>query len=338
MPRGNLFHILFMEGEVGVSFEDCVPLEGDDHGDDGSVHTTFVDFDDQESSGTMVRWAYVDPINGSFYSVQYLAEWSEYPSHVTKVVLDFLRRASASSYLKVPVYDNRPTLLQQQYEVLKGTTAAMNPSFVALMGSIQLFAETWEKVAKALGTSSVTTIQRRVCLGFDTLDYRASTGVMQGVANRDMPFLVEDMIDIEELPKRDDLRRLMSGVKYATNITWMAESMTFTNPEGEQSYFFFAKYGDALTGLVDVAYSSIKSKFTIAKDMLIVRRQRSVLGGIYSSDETSIQYVPHTLTLNDTLILELFWEMIAFHQLAIALGGVPPQYPDLSGLCDRSIP
>lgn len=337
-PRGNLFDVLFMEGEVGVSFEDCVPFEDDDQEDGGSVHTMSVVFDDEKSSGSMVRWAYVDPTDGSFYSVQYLAEWSEYPSHVTKIVLDFLRRASASSYLKVPVYDRRPTLLLQQYELPNGTTGAMDPSFVALMGSIQLFAETWEKVAKAFGTSSVTSIQRRVCLGFDTLDYKASTGVMQGVANRDMSSLVEEMIDIEELPKRDDLRRLMAGVKYATNITWMAESMTFTNPAGEQSYFFFAKYGNAATGLADVVYSTVKSKFTIAQDMLVVRRQKSVLGGIYTSDETSIQYVPHTLTLNDTLILELFWEMIAFHQLAIALGGVPPQYPDLSGLCDRSIP
>ncbi|KAF8939314.1 hypothetical protein BGZ47_008225 [Haplosporangium gracile] len=338
-PREGLFDILFMEGEVSVTFDNCIPLKGGNQDGDGEVHTTYVLFDDQELSGSTVRWAYVDPSDGSFRSVQYLAEWAAYPSYFTKVVLDFLRRASASSYLKVPIYDKRPSFLQQ-YQVPSSTTIAASltssVSFDVLMDSIGKFADAWSKLVNAIGSSSVTTIQRRVCLGFDALDYKASTGVMQGVSSKDMALLVEDVVDFEELPRREDIRRLMSGVKYSTNFTWMAESMTFTNPEGEQSYFFFAKYGDALTDMADVVYSSIKSKFVVAKDMLIVHRQKSSLLGLDRSDEMSIEYVPHTLTLNDTLILEMFWEMIAFHQLAISLGAEPPKYPDLSGLCDRS--
>lgn len=340
VPRDDLFDILFMEGEVSVTFKDCEPLEDDDQDDDeGSVHARFVSFDDdQVFAGSMVRWAYIEPANGTFRSMQYVAEWRDYSSYVSKVLMDVLRIASASSYLKVPVYDKRPSFMQQ-YQVFNGTTS-LTPSlsFDSLMDSIGKFAETWEKLAKAIGSSSVTTIQRRVCLGFDALDYKASTGVMQGVASQDISPLVEDVVDFEDLPRREDIRRLMSGVKYSTNFTWMAESMTYTNPNGKQSYFFFAKYGDALTGMADVVYSSIKSKFVVAKDMLIVHRQESSLFGLDKSDEMSIEYVPHTLTLNDTLILEMFWEMIAFHQLAISLGGEPPKYPDLSGLCDRSIP
>ncbi|KAG0300914.1 hypothetical protein BGZ98_008773 [Dissophora globulifera] len=115
--------------------------------------------------------------------------------------------------------------------------------------------------------------------------------------------------------------------------------MTFTNPAGVSSYFFFAKYGgDGSTDMVNVVYSAVKSKFVLAPDMLIVRRQKSSWFGFRKSDETSIEYVPHTLTMNDTLVLEMFWEMVAFRQLAISLGGDPPMYPDLSGYCDRSTP
>ncbi|KAF9150723.1 hypothetical protein BG015_007448 [Linnemannia schmuckeri] len=357
----GLFDILFMEGDLGVAFEECEPEEEDDGDEDldALLAVAPISLDVQES-GLMVRWGYIDSTDGSFGSVQYLAQWESYPSHVSKVLLDFLRFASASSYLKIPVY-NKPLLPsspptrshrhskflqhQQQQLQMQDTSAGaaaplvMDPSFVALMESIKLFAETWEKVAKAIGSTVSTTIKRRVCLGFDALDYKATSSVMEGVAYKNLAYLVEDVVDMEDLPRREDIKRLMSGVKYSTNFTWMAESMTFTNPAGEQSYFFFAKYGgDGSSERANVVYSAIKSKFVLAPDMLIVRRQKSSWGGFRKSDETSIEYVPHTLTLNDTLALEMFWEMIAFHQLAISLGAEPPKYPDLSGLCDRSIP
>ncbi|KAF9146156.1 hypothetical protein BGX30_003501 [Mortierella sp. GBA39] len=365
-PHDNgLFDILFMEGDLGVAFEDCEPEEEDDDDEeDLGSWTTLVRIPmATQESGSMVRWGYVDSNDGSFGSVQYLAEWESYPSHVSKVLLDFLRFASAASYLKIPIYRKplsppslspspcprrHPILHQHQRQQLQlqdastgavVTPLAMDPSFVALMESIKLFAETWEELAKAMGSTTSTTIKRRVCLGFDTLDYKASSSVMQGVAHNNIAELVEEVVDLEELPRREDIKRLMTGIKYSTNFTWLAESMTFTNPAGESSYFFFSKYGgDGSTGMANVVYSAIKSNFTLAPDMLIVRRQKSSWFGFSKSDETSIEYVPHTLTLNDTLVLEMFWEMVAFHQLAISLGGDPLMYPDLSGYCDRSIP
>ncbi|KAF9114038.1 hypothetical protein BGX30_006745 [Mortierella sp. GBA39] len=130
----------------------------------------------------------------------------------------------------------------------------------------------------------------------------------------------------------------MSGVKYSTNFTWTAESMTFTNPAGEQSYFFFAKYGgDEGSERSDVVYSSVKSQFVLAQDMLILHRQSSSFWGLFNSEETYIEYVPHTMTLNDTLVLEMYWEMIAFRQIMTSLGEEPPKTPDMSGLCNRSM-
>ncbi|KAK3836204.1 MAG: hypothetical protein J3R72DRAFT_477205 [Linnemannia gamsii] len=338
---GGLLDVVFMEGDLGVTFDECVPEESQDP--DCPMHMLPSDNNNNNKvSGSMVRWAFVDPEDGSFRSTQYLAEWSIYPSYVSKVLLDILRYGSAMSYLKIPVYNKPQSAHFQQYQQDPDSVVvaplANSLSFMAMMDAINKFAEGWEKLAKAIGSSSTTTVKRRVCLGFDQLDYKATSSVMQGVSIKNLPLLVEDVVDLEALPNRDDIKRLMTGVKYSTNFTWMAESMTFTNPAGEQSYMFFAKYGDAVTEMADVVYSAIKSKFVIAKDMLIVRRQKSGILGFGRSDETSIEYIPHTMTLNDTLILEMFWEMIAFHQLAISLGGQPPKYPDLSGLCDRSIP
>ncbi|KAF9960928.1 hypothetical protein BGZ72_005428 [Mortierella alpina] len=347
VPSNNILNILFMEGDLVVAFQECEPdddvdttlaVPSDKHTSEG--HTS-----EGHASDSMIRWGYVNP-NGSFRSVEYLSRWMSYPSFVSKVLLDMFRFVSAASYLKIqppPQKKASVSVSRQQYGIqsVKHTTLApltLDPSFVALMESIKLFAETWEKVAKAIGSSTVTTLQRRVCLGFDKLDYNATTSILQGVEINNLANIVDEIIDTEGLPKRDDIKRLLSGVKYSTNFTWFAESMTFSNPDGQQSFMFFAKYADRVTGMANVVYSVIKSSFALAKDMLIVRRKSTGCFGLCNDDTTSIEYIPHTLTMNDTLILEIFWEMIAFHQMAASLGVEPPKYPDLSGFCDRSIP
>ncbi|GJJ67800.1 hypothetical protein EMPS_00146 [Entomortierella parvispora] len=342
VPHENSFDILLLESELGIAFEDC-KCDGNEirNGACSLLHVR----SDNQGSGSNVRWGYIKS-DGSVGSVEYLAEWKSYPAYVSKVLLDLLRFATASSYLKVPppVRSSLPTpALVRQAPMPTSNNKAVeplvtSPSFGAIMMAINQFADTWDKVMKTFGPSSRTDIKRRVCLGFDALDYSASSMVLAGVDVKNLPLLVEDVIDTEDLPKRGDIKRLMSGVKYSTNFTWIGESMTYSNPDGTQSYLFFSKYADALSGMADVVYCAIKSTFTLAPDMLIVHRQKTGLLGFGRSDETSIEYVPHTLTLNDTLILEMFWEMIAFHQLALAMGAEPPKYPDLSGLCDRSIP
>ena len=154
-----------------------------------------------------------------------------------------------------------------------------------------------------------------------------------------MPRLVQYVVDREDLPRQEDVKRLVSGVRYSTDFTWMAESITFTNPAGEQSYFFFAKYGgEEGSETSDVVYSSVKSLFVLAHDMLVLHRQSSSFWGLFSSEETYIESVPHMMTLNDTMVLEMYLEMITFRQIMISLGDEPPKTPDLSGLCNRSMP
>lgn len=57
VPRDDLIDILFMEGEVSITFKDCEPLEDDDRDDDdGPNLARFVSFeDDQVFVGSIVR-------------------------------------------------------------------------------------------------------------------------------------------------------------------------------------------------------------------------------------------------------------------------------------------
>ncbi|KAF9099882.1 hypothetical protein BGX23_009737 [Mortierella sp. AD031] len=330
-PRDSLLDVLFMESNLEVTFLECEPEE--DHEPSNKTLDGYATIKD-EVFGSVVRWASVQP-DGSFNPVQYLARWTHYSLYVTKVLLDLLRFASAASFLKVPVL--LPELIHQEVAD-EPTVPPQDPAYVAIMKAIQLAAETWEKVTKAIGNTMTRTVQRKVCLGFDAVNYTVGTFNLEGITPDNLPRLVEGVVRLEELPNRDDIKRLMLGVTYSRNFTWMAESMIYSAPNGEQSFLFFAKYTDPETDMTKVLYSRVRSNYVLAPDMLIVHQKRSSWLGLSKSDTVSIEYIPHTMTLNDALMLEMFFEMKSFHQIAIALALPSPKYPDLTGLCDRSIP
>ncbi|KAF9189633.1 hypothetical protein BGZ50_000662 [Haplosporangium sp. Z 11] len=337
-PRGSLIDCLFIGNNLDATFSECEPLDDDLSESCMGRSRVMVPDDNDESEGTMIRWATLEP-NGSFRHVHYLAQWPLYSWHTNKAMLDFMRFFTVSAYLGVPI-PRVGSWSVHQNPTNAGIDAlsvqAVDPSVLAIMESIKLFAQTWESVTKAIGTSISEDIRVKVCLGFQSVKYTARSLVGLGIQAKNLPRLIEETMSLAQLPAREYLKTIMLGIKYSTNITWVTESMTYSAPSGEHYFLFLAKYGNAKMRTADVAYTMLKSEFLLAPDMLIVHRKESYLGGIFGREKTLIEYIPHTLTLNDTLILQKFWEMIAFHNLAIA-AGVPPQpYPDLSGLCDRT--
>ncbi|KAF9279546.1 hypothetical protein BGZ68_007855 [Mortierella alpina] len=332
--------------KVDVNFMDCDMLN------DPSDSSASIP--DSTSNGAVIRWATVQP-DGSFKPVQYLNSWSLYPENIDKAMMDILRYDTATGYLNVitPEAETPAPPTQRLPEVSASALALSENSKALLLApralpaviaaidmivkAIGAFAETWEKVAKAFSSGMTKTIQRRVCLGFDAVDFHADSFVINGVARNDLSPMMEELANIAELPKRGDVRSALVGMKYSSNFTWTGENMMYRDEAGNMGFLFLGKQGDAKTGEANLVYSRVTSNFKLAEDMLLVRRQISVLGGIWKSDTTEISSVPHTFTPQDTQIMQMFWQMIAFRQMAMSAGIEPPKYPDLSFLCDRSI-
>ncbi|KAF9953008.1 hypothetical protein BGZ72_005759 [Mortierella alpina] len=346
-PKGKALEVVLLENQVDVNFMDCDMLN------DPSDSSASIP--DSTSNGAVIRWASVQP-DGSFRPVQYLNSWSLYPENIDKAMMDILRYDTATGYLNVITPEANSYSEPQTQRLPEASAAALALSdnskalllapralpavmlaIDAIVKAIGAFAETWEKVAKAFSSGMTKTIQRRVCLGFDAVDFHADSFVINGVARNDLSPMMEELANIAELPKRGDVRSALVGMKYSSNFTWTGENMMYRDQAGNMGFLFLGKQGDAKTGEANLVYSRVTSNFKLAEDMLLVRRQISVLGGIWKSDTTEISHVPHTFTPQDTQIMQMFWQMIAFRQLAMSAGIDPPAYPDLSFLCDRSI-
>jgi len=56
-----------------------------------------------------------------------------------------------------------------------------------------------------------------------------------------------------------------------------------------------------------MVFSLVNSDFELAKDMIVLHEHKSSLFGLNNKDRKIMQNVPHTLTLNDTLVLQMFF-------------------------------
>ncbi|CAO3565345.1 unnamed protein product [Mortierella alpina] len=222
-----------------------------------------------------------------------------------------------------------------------------DPRFEMIMRSIQLFAETWEKLAQALASNVTETVKRKVCLGFDSVAYHAESFVLQDVPSAKSGTVLKRIIRANDLPPSANKGNILLGVEYSDKFTWVGENMIYKDQKGNQAFLFLAKHGNVYKSgkgrnqkkreTVDIIYSRVKSNYLLAQDMLIVREQKSILGGIWKSDKTYINHVPHTLTPEDTQVLQMFWQMIAYKQMAQATRVTAPKMPNLKGLCDRTM-
>ncbi|KAG0015007.1 hypothetical protein BGZ82_001574 [Podila clonocystis] len=324
------FNVLFLDNGLTVGYTECTITDEPSDGEFALTLLLTLHPLTDESSGSTVRTATVGA-DGSFQSVEFPVEWPRYSGYVNKVALDLHRIAACASFLKISIPQN-------SWEEPTAMVTVVDPSFGALMSTIQLFAKTWQEVVKAFGSSTTQTVQRRVCLGFESLDYKVDTMLLEGIRKEAVPKVINLLARRALLPEREDLKLALDLVVYADDFTWLSNSMQYVQPTGEASFAYLGKYGNDTDHRAKMVFSQVHSNFELAKDMLIVHEQSSRLGGLIRDDRTIIQYIPHTLTLNDTLVLQMFWQMMSYHQIVMALGEEPPAYPDLSFLCDRRNP
>ncbi|KAF9537436.1 hypothetical protein BGW38_010058, partial [Lunasporangiospora selenospora] len=75
------------------------------------------------------------------------------------------------------------------------------------------------------------------------------------------------------------------------------------------------------------------STFKIAPDILVITRKSVKWFGLDRSEEVIFRNVPHILTLNDTALLNTYFEVVAYRKLALVIGATIPSYPDLGPAC-----
>ncbi|KAG0084495.1 hypothetical protein BGZ92_009825 [Podila epicladia] len=247
------FDVLFLENDLTVNYVDEFARH---------LHLS-LNLPSEKTAGSNVRTAAIQ-LDGSFHDVEFLS-------------------VPASLGCFIPQHSQQVT----------ATTMVADPSFAALMSSIQIFAKTWQEVVKAFGSSTTQT----------SLDYKVDTMLLKGVSKEAVLKVVDLLARRAQLSDNEDLKLALELVTYTDDFTWLSNSMQYVQPTGEASFAYLGKYGNDTDHRAKIVFSQVHSSFSLAKDMLI-----------------------------------MFWQMMSYHQIVMALGEEPPAYLDLSFLCDRTIP
>ncbi|CAF3298587.1 unnamed protein product, partial [Rotaria sp. Silwood2] len=88
------------------------------------------------------------------------------------------------------------------------------------------------------------------------------------------------------------------------------------------------KNGDSIQNTASFFIVDINANWDLAPDLLIITKQTSILGGLWSSSKQSIQQVPHVLTLDEAMKLQQFFMAIALSNM-VKTFGVNVTFPTL---------
>ncbi|KAF9418178.1 hypothetical protein BGZ76_004437 [Entomortierella beljakovae] len=277
--------------------------------------------------GSILRWS-IPQDEGYFSNVHYIIQWPVYTKEQNKILMDILRYASATTYLKDPIH-------REIDEPESG--GGVGDSLSAIGKGLGDIGEGWSKFSDAFANKASETVTREICLGFSRYEHTAKAFYAQGIAQENFPKIVDAVLNIAKVRTSDieDIREALIVLEFSSNITWIGESVSYTSEDGFHRYFYLYKYANEITGKIDIIFSFVSSTFTIAPDILTVQRKTVKWIGLSRSEDVVFRNIPHTISAIDTVLLNTYFEVVLYRQVAIVTGLSIPDYPDMGPVCRR---
>ncbi|KAF9080200.1 hypothetical protein BGX23_002511 [Mortierella sp. AD031] len=328
-PRPGLLECFFIGSEMSSSHSECI---------DPAVDPEVTP--DPVQEGSIVRLS--EPqAEGYYFPVHYMVQWLAYSPQVNKAVMDMLRVASAAAYLRILVSRPEPRVFTPaSFSALFDNPVpgkdAGNP-MVEIGKGIGAIGDGWSKFANAVHHSVSETVTRQICLGFERYEHTVRALSARGIDQDRISELVDALIELAhvQVPDIDELKKMMVILEFSPNITWTGEHVMHTSNDGFHRVFYFYKHVNEVSQKVDIVFGTLASTFTIAPDVLTVHRRKSSWAGLSRSDMVFYRNVPHEMSASDIMLLNLYFEVVAYRKLAVALGQPIPHFPSLQPVCQQ---
>ncbi|KAG0255149.1 hypothetical protein BGZ95_005853 [Linnemannia exigua] len=255
--------------------------------------------------------------------------------------MDILRYASATAYLRIPIghvrpvdglHITEPTSVGNDFD-----TQGAGDSMDAIGKGLGSIGDGWKKLSDSIANRASETVTREICLGFAQYEHTVKTLSGQGLDQEHFVKVVDGLIKMAKVrdPDVKDLKRSMELLEIFPNITWTGTTVSYTSDDGFHRFFYFYKYISEITQKIDIVFGMISATFRIAPDVLIIRKNKVRWLGLDRSDTVEFRNVPHTLSPNDTKLLDTYFEVVLYRKLALVQHLPFPDYPDMGPVCPR---
>ncbi|KAF9200913.1 hypothetical protein BGZ49_008856 [Haplosporangium sp. Z 27] len=277
-----------------------------------SPHCRLVKDPDLPEEGSIARLS-IPEQDGHFSSARYLAQWPAYIKDLNKATMDIARYAGAHAFLRIPVSrPNKPQRLSDNTLIpFEFSSTAVGESMLAVGKGMSAIGEGWSKISNAIGPRLSESVKRQICLGFKRYEHTIKAIAAHGIPQYRFEEVVDALIKIAKVKNQDveELRNAMIILEYTDD------------------------YANQTTNTVDIAFGTLAADFTIAPDTMITEKKKVGWFGLKHEETTEFRDVPHTITYNDTLLLNTYFEVVAYRQMAGVLALPMPDYPSMASMC-----
>ncbi|KAG0285027.1 hypothetical protein BGZ98_005688 [Dissophora globulifera] len=251
--------------------------------------------------------------------------------------MDIARYAAALAFLRITVpHPNEPhNSLISSLVPFEINIAAVGESMIAIGEGMSAIGEGWSKLSNAIGPHYSENVRQVVCLGFKRYEHTIKAIAAHGIPQYRFEDAVNALIKIARVKNKDveELREVMLILEFSDDVTWKGQTVSYTSDDGFHRFFHFYKYLNQTTNAVDIAFGSLAADFSIASDTMIIEKKEVGWLGLNHEETTEYRDVPHTLTYNDTVLLNTYFEVVAYRQIAAVLNMPVPEYPSTGGVC-----
>ncbi|CAF4724417.1 unnamed protein product, partial [Rotaria sp. Silwood1] len=194
---------------------------------------------------------------------------------------------------------------------------------IALAQAVSAVTKAWKDVVSAFKTSSSTTITRITRLGFTYFHQKSTILKAIDIPADKVPEFINAIIIDYNLPSKGSF---MLGLTYSDDFTWDSIEYLYSPAmDGNYSSLTLFKNGDSVKNTASFFIVDIDANWQLAPDLLLIRESKSILGGIWEETKESIQEVSHILTMEEAVLLQKFFMVIAMGNMAATF--VPTALP-----------
>ncbi|KAF9288480.1 hypothetical protein BGZ74_000911 [Mortierella antarctica] len=340
-PRQDVIDCIYIGGSVDARHSECEVYPSLPDGEDDHLPSRQVSENESQrlpQEGSIVRTS-IPQEDGRFAQVHYIVEWSDYSRQDNKVIMDIVRYADATAFLRIPI--THPLAMESASDFhlksLDFEAMELGTSMLALGTGMGAIADGWSKLANVIGPHSSETIKRYICLGFSKYEHSVRALAAHGIPQYRFVEVVDALINIAkaQVPDVEDLRAAMLVLEVSDDVTWTGNSVMYTSDDGYHSWFYFYKFHDTATDKFDIVFGTLRADFRLSPDILAIEKKKVGWLGIGHEESVELRNIPHDVTPDDAALLNKYFEVVAYRALRLAMNMTVPEYPSINPVCDH---
>ncbi|CAF2992268.1 unnamed protein product [Rotaria sp. Silwood2] len=271
--------------------------------------------------------------NGEFLKEQlstYITTWQVKTTHIALNILRFIgatKLVPVNRYRMLSYFNPEILSPKNMSNIIdRSEPRSISAKIIALSQAVSSATKAVKDVIDTIKSSSSTTITRVTRFGFNYFNQKSSVlKAMEIPAARAEQFIQALILDYN-LPSKGSF---MLGLTYSDDFAWDSIQYLYSpSMNGSYRSLTVFKNGDSIQNTASFFIVDINANWDLAPDLLIITKQTSILGGLWSSSKQSIQQVPHVLTLDEAMKLQQFFMAIALSNM-VKTFGVNVTFPTL---------